>query len=56
MSIADDSKLLNTIFHLNDTLRNLLNKLSLTSDKQNIYSKTLMLCYLQEIIHSFITK
>lgn len=54
MSIADDSKLLNTVFHLNDTLRNLLNKLSLTSDKQNIYSKTLMLCYLQEvIIHLF---
>ena len=45
-------KLLNTVFHLNDNLHNLLNKLSLTSDKQNIYSQTLMLCYLQEtIIH-----
>lgn len=50
MSIIDDSKLLNTVFHLNDTLCNLLNKLTLTSDKQNIYSKTLMLCYLQEVI------
>ncbi len=52
MDINDDSKLLNTVFHLNDNLHNLLNKLSLTSDKQNIYSQTLMLCYLQEtIIH-----
>lgn len=50
MSIIDDSKLLNTVFHLNDTLCNLLNKLALTSDKQNVYSKTLMLCYLQEVI------
>lgn len=50
MHICDDSKLLNRVFHLNDDLRDLLDKLSLTSNKQNIYDKTLMLCYLQELI------
>lgn len=52
MDIFDDSKLLNTVFHLNDNLHGILSKLLLASDKQNIYSQSLMLCYLQEtIIH-----
>ena len=50
MDIIDDDAILNRIFHCDNELHNIFNKFVKASSNSLPYSKTLMLCYLQEII------
>ncbi len=50
MNIDDDSTLLNNVFHCTNDMHSILKKFINESSSQLPYSKTLMLCHLQEII------
>lgn len=50
MEIIEDDLILNRIFHCDNELHNIFNKFDKASSNSLPYSKTLMLCYLQEII------
>jgi len=50
MSIDDDSLLLNKVISCNNELHNVFKKFIRASSDSTPYAKTLMLCYLQEII------
>ncbi|MFR3042414.1 MAG: AraC family ligand binding domain-containing protein [Thomasclavelia spiroformis] len=50
MDIIDDDAILNRVFHCDNELHNIFNKFVKASSNSLPYSKTLMLCYLQEII------
>ena len=50
MEIIEDDMILNRVFHCDNELHNIFNKFVKASSNSLPYSKTLMLCYLQEII------
>lgn len=50
MNIDNDSTLLNNVFHCTNDMHTILKKFIRESSSQLPYSKTLMLCHLQEII------